>query len=331
MARFGTVADSHRPPPLSQTHLDRTARIQKLAAAAGGPRAIPPPSNQQAHRNILALDPKEITRISRANVPTSSRVSSGLPIRSPPPPPPGHSGSSSRVQGRKRPIGNNAGDEDEDEDEYEDHDDEYETNDRPVDERRRIAMRNSITRQPRAKRARTAESAPMNGGRRSVSVAHSSRPHAREDELEEREGSEELEADDIPVLSQQVKAAIRLARERVSRPPQKRVFWSGEDTKKLIVAIPKYNCAWSQMEEEGLGLSTARTQQAIRDKARNVKVDLLKADRPLFAGFDGVALSKKEKLAVIAMGRNPDRTESDVGEDGAVINNIWIPEDDEGL
>jgi hypothetical protein len=271
----------------------------------------------------LALDPKEIARISRANAPTSSRVSSGLPIRSPHPPV--HSGSSSQMKRRKRPVANNEDDEDEDQD------DEYETNHKPVDEGRRIAMKSSIARQPQAKRARTAESAPANGSRRSVSVANSSRSHAGQDEPEEREGSEELEAGDIPVLSQQAKAAARLAREREPKLPQRRVFWSDEDTKKLIVAIPKYNCAWSQMEEEGLGLSAPRSQQAIRDKARNVKADLLKADRPLFAGFDGVALSRKEKLAVIAMGRNPDRRETDVDEDGAVINNIWTPEDEEGV
>jgi hypothetical protein len=129
----------------------------------------------------------------------------------------------------------------------------------------------------------------------------------------------QLSVSDIQRLSQQARTNTRMA--RGPRNPKRRVFWSNEDTVRLIEAVRQYNCAWSVMEEKLL-FETHRTQQQIRDKARNVKVDFLKADQPLPAGFDGVALGKKEREAVIAAGRNPDRCELDI-EEGIVINTIY--------
>lgn len=82
--------------------------------------------------------------------------------------------------------------------------------------------------------------------------------------------------------------------------------------------------------EEKLEFETPRTQQQIRDKARNIKVDFLKADSPLPAGFDGIALGKKERTAVINARRNPDRREDDVDDYGHVNNNYYDPEIGDG-
>jgi hypothetical protein len=76
------------------------------------------------------------------------------------------------------------------------------------------------------------------------------------------------------------------------------------------------------MEREG-GFQIYRNQQAIRDKARNLKKGYLCADAILPNGFDYVYLSKKERDDVIASGHNPERREEDIDEDGHVINNLW--------
>ncbi|KAL2883919.1 hypothetical protein SGCOL_000554 [Colletotrichum sp. CLE4] len=135
-------------------------------------------------------------------------------------------------------------------------------------------------------------------------------------------------------------ASFREINEMNRRPasragPQQRVPWSDRDTHRLIRLIEHHNCLWALIakrqhaarsdgggdgggdtfeEREDCILDHPRDQQAIRDKARNLKVDLLKADLNLYPGFDGIALGKKERLALISRGRNPDRKEADVDE-----------------
>ncbi|KAI1501674.1 hypothetical protein F5X99DRAFT_382116 [Biscogniauxia marginata] len=110
----------------------------------------------------------------------------------------------------------------------------------------------------------------------------------------------------------------------VFQPRQIRTPWSSADTERLLelIADPTNNCSWSVMEQLG-GFEKFRSQQSLRDKARNLKVLYLQSDMVLPAGFDQVALSQKERDAVTKAGRNPDRAESDLDEDGRVINNIW--------
>ncbi|KAI0403055.1 hypothetical protein F4802DRAFT_322498 [Xylaria palmicola] len=114
--------------------------------------------------------------------------------------------------------------------------------------------------------------------------------------------------------------------------------WSDADTELLLAFIsePEYGCSWAEMErqlkdweterEDGKeappGFETPRNQQAMRDKARNLKKAYLCADSALPSGFDMVRLSQKERDHVIAAGRNPDRMEDDVDERGRVINNL---------
>ncbi|KAL0937664.1 myb DNA-binding domain-containing protein [Colletotrichum truncatum] len=132
-----------------------------------------------------------------------------------------------------------------------------------------------------------------------------------------------------------------------SRPPgtQQRTPWSDADTRRLIRLIDAHDCSWSKIakrqdpnnrigepgpeDKEDCVFDVPRDQQAIRDKARNVKVDLLKADLCLYPGFNNIALGKKERSALIARGKNPDRREEDVDIEGVPINTRYIPEDGE--
>jgi hypothetical protein len=45
-------------------------------------------------------------------------------------------------------------------------------------------------------------------------------------------------------------------------------------------------------------------------------------------GFDLVVLGKKERQAVIAAGRNPDRKESDIDDDDKPTNTIYVGDDE---
>ncbi|RYP77777.1 hypothetical protein DL771_000874 [Monosporascus sp. 5C6A] len=108
------------------------------------------------------------------------------------------------------------------------------------------------------------------------------------------------------------------------RPRQSRIPWSAEDTDLLIKLIAKHRCSWSAIAEEG-GFEVARDQQAVRDRARNLKVLFLQGDKALPACFDMVALGQKERNTVIRVGRNPDRKERDLDRDNNVINHIWVP------
>jgi hypothetical protein len=56
---------------------------------------------------------------------------------------------------------------------------------------------------------------------------------------------------------------------------QKRIPWSAADTEKLIEEIDESGCAWSRIAEKPI-FEYRRDQQAIRDKARNLKIAFLK-------------------------------------------------------
>jgi hypothetical protein len=172
-----------------------------------------------------------------------------------------------------------------------------------------------------AKRQRLSQHTPSNSILRWQSDALSGRVTTAADDAA-------LRPDDVPALTQTAKANARRSRPS-STGPQRRTFWPDEDVVKLISAVSEYECAWSTIEAKMVThFSVPRNQQAIRDKARNLKVDFLKADLVLPAGFDNIALGKKERDLVIKCRRNPDRMEADV-RDGIVINEIYLPPDAE--
>ncbi|KAK5654415.1 hypothetical protein OQA88_7325 [Cercophora sp. LCS_1] len=125
--------------------------------------------------------------------------------------------------------------------------------------------------------------------------------------------------------SREISAANRKARE-----PQQRSAWTRNDIRTLVKAVDIYKCKWSLIEKEinkgELPFEVPRDQQALRDKARLLKQDFLKTDTLLPPSFDLVVLGKKEKNAVIVVGKNPDRKESDVNSDGMAVNTEYHSE-----
>ncbi|KAI8203413.1 hypothetical protein K4K52_005578 [Colletotrichum sp. SAR 10_76] len=143
----------------------------------------------------------------------------------------------------------------------------------------------------------------------------------------------------------QIRESNRLPPSRAAGAPQRQP-WSDADTRRLIRLIEVHECKWAVIarrqdpdyrrgrqpdpgpeDTEDCVFEIRRDQQAIRDKARNLKVDLLKADFALYPGFNGIALGKKERAALIARGKNPDRREEDTTPDGVVHNTTFIPDE----
>ncbi|KAG5938328.1 hypothetical protein E4U53_008025 [Claviceps sorghi] len=108
-----------------------------------------------------------------------------------------------------------------------------------------------------------------------------------------------------------------------SSSKKRRQKWSLKDSATLLELIALENARWSVIEKQyNHRFEIPRDQQAYRDRARNLKVDFLLADAILPPGFDLVVLGKKEVEKVLAGGRNPDRKEHDIDDDGQVINTL---------
>ncbi|KAK4242034.1 hypothetical protein C8A03DRAFT_40603 [Achaetomium macrosporum] len=120
------------------------------------------------------------------------------------------------------------------------------------------------------------------------------------------------------------------ARARKAKEPQVRSAWVRKDVTLLVRAVNTYQCKWSTIEKEikagTIPFERPRDQQALRDKARLLKQDFLKCDAVLPRGFDLVVLGKKEREAIKACGKNPDRKEADIDENGRPINTDLVPE-----
>ncbi|KAK1758418.1 hypothetical protein QBC47DRAFT_374623 [Echria macrotheca] len=121
----------------------------------------------------------------------------------------------------------------------------------------------------------------------------------------------EPDFDAVRIRSREISAANRKAKE-----PQVRSAWVRNDVKLLVKAVDTYKCKWSIIQKEieagTIPFEIPRDQQALRDKARLLKQDFLKADGVLPPSFDLVVLGKKEVNAVIAVGKNPYRKEADI-------------------
>ncbi|TGJ87867.1 hypothetical protein E0Z10_g944 [Xylaria hypoxylon] len=190
---------------------------------------------------------------------------------------------------------------------YVDQNDGFEVDERSVDESRRNQYEGSTAPGPVPKRSRFSRNFSKNRDR----------PQSPEN----TPAATNLTEEDLATLSRAARAN-RLANK--GRGHQTRERWSDVDTDHLLdlIANQSLSCSWSKMQAEG-GFQTYRNQQAIRDKARNLKKGYLCADAILPIGFDFVRLSKKERNDVIASGRNPDRMEDDIDEHGRVIRHLW--------
>lgn len=83
---------------------------------------------------------------------------------------------------------------------------------------------------------------------------------------------------DLEAISQRSKEVTAAARK--VKEPQSRQAWLREDVNQLIRAIHTYQCKWSTIEKEikngTIAFQRPRDQQALRDKARLLKQDILK-------------------------------------------------------
>jgi hypothetical protein len=138
---------------------------------------------------------------------------------------------------------------------------------------------------------------------------------------------------DFEAIKAKKRALSAAARaERGEQPTQQRKPWSAADCTTLLHCIFERHASWSQIQsEDGNKFEVPRNQQAYRDKARNMKVDYLITDAVLPPCFDLVALGSKEKARLIAMGKNPNRREGDIDDEGNPINISYVPPEHQQL
>ncbi|KAI1343309.1 hypothetical protein F5Y15DRAFT_230544 [Xylariaceae sp. FL0016] len=268
----------------------------------------PVPSEAEA---IRALDPSQILKSSRllssvSENPVSTRqLASTAPKRSFP----------------------HAGVDDDDSE-----DDDFEVNEQLRNEQRRndlrrVRSRNSTDEARRPKRIRYYDQSPEPSKLPQSSRITGSQ-NSGDDQIEiEGDDSEQdgkFGRQEMRALSQAAQANRRQI--NVMKPRQVRTPWSPADIRQLLelIADPDLNCSWSSMEKIG-HFETPRNQQALRDKARHLKVMYLLGDMHLPHGFNQVALGRKEIEQVQGAGRNPDRKEDDLDQDGeTIINQYWV-------
>ncbi|KAK8023994.1 hypothetical protein PG993_012060 [Apiospora rasikravindrae] len=297
--------------------LDDEAFDEDESSVAHGTPARPasshaaPISNQQLRDNIRAMDPDEVLKLISSSRPNGSAP----PANSLPAVHRGHNPKRS-VPPMEYP------DEDDDSDPFE-------ANSMLNKGKDRIAAKRTAAVPLPAKRRRLSKPSPAAGpSRRSPThtIPSRSRFEGSDGEPDEHVSRKGLRPADVATLSQRAKETKGAIRHLVTRPPQKRIPWSDEDTLKLIDDIAEYGCSWSTLTEVQR-YEVERNQQQIRDKARNTKVSCLEGRAPLWAGFDAVVLGYKEKQRLIKLGLNPDRMEEDfeIGEDGKkILTNVFL-------
>ncbi|KAK3941906.1 hypothetical protein QBC46DRAFT_340023 [Diplogelasinospora grovesii] len=196
-------------------------------------------------------------------------------------------------------------------------DDEYQTDSRAPAKKRKIANK------PRAARKPAILPPPLEAPPSSTTMVASQYPALPSAQMTDDGDLPDFEA--LAQRSREISAAHRKPKE-----PQTRTAWTRNDIRQLVKAVDTYKCKWSVIEREirngTIQFERQRDQQALRDKARLLKQDFLKADGILPPSFDLVVLGKKERNAVIACGKNPDRKEADII-NGQVINTEYQEEE----
>ncbi|KIW73301.1 hypothetical protein, variant [Phialophora macrospora] len=102
-------------------------------------------------------------------------------------------------------------------------------------------------------------------------------------------------------VNQQAKDMVRMARElqQNRRPAQMRRAYSPEEVDRLLDMIALYGTQWARILREDNAhpdgpMLQGRTQVQLKDKARNIKLDMLKAGTPLPYGFEFVSVGNKK-------------------------------------
>lgn len=81
----------------------------------------------------------------------------------------------------------------------------------------------------------------------------------------------------------------------MTKPPQRRSAWTGAETDMLYYLITEYGTSWKLLKEQDSVqdcVLEARDQVSLKDKARNMKMDYLKAGRVLPQNFERISLSQ---------------------------------------
>lgn len=90
--------------------------------------------------------------------------------------------------------------------------------------------------------------------------------------------------DQIPAPSQlenykKANTQAKLMTSRQLKEPQKRKAWTDEETKQLIALIEEHGTSWKllkELDQADRSILASRDQVALKDKARNMKIDFLK-------------------------------------------------------
>lgn len=108
-----------------------------------------------------------------------------------------------------------------------------------------------------------------------------------------------------PPTASEISTAARYATAKAKgvQVPKGRRPWSDRDSNLLIRRVEKYGCAWATIHQLGKW-DVQRDQVALKDRARNMKVNMLKTGQPLPLNWEQVPLGKKEIALVKA--RFPD-------------------------
>jgi hypothetical protein len=201
------------------------------------------------------------------------------------------------------------------EDDIEEEEEAFETDPRPVDRSRRdqavrpVTQAHSQLQRTQASPKRQRVERPEGAGEELVAAAVLRPGSRRREEAQgEQEGSQEgsqepyvaatqddgpaqrafqdealqssvQAADDAPPSSYafiQETARAAMMKYRPHNGPQQRQRWSIDETETLINLIDKYGCSWATILKKGHGVfAETRDQVSLKDKARNIKVELL--------------------------------------------------------
>ena len=200
----------------------------------------------------------------------------------------------SQLSQGKRPV--QVVDDDEDDDQQVTQDEGFEQDLRVVDNARRQPG-------PTTKRIRIEEPQrePQRRPRASPSTAAPSRAQLDSDE-------EALLVSSAPSASYTYRAVNALAKDygQLAAPrTQSRVRWTGAEEDALLAYIRAAGCSWARikrLDADGDRALDARDQVALKDKARNMKFDFLRAGVELPENFAAVALNASQKKRLMDMG-----------------------------
>ena len=221
--------------------------------------------------------------------------------------------------------------------------DPFETDDRPVDNSKRVAIQSAL---PPRKRPQSSALEPQSPASQTA-IAYS--PHARGAQSSHAPAaqfssqytlvnpsaahgapsssaltgriSSQADLGALKLATAEASALSRIQQREYRGGPQSRMRWSEYDSKLLIELICETNASWAIIERRHNDkFDHPRNQQAYRDKARNLKVDFLKADAVLPPGFNHVVLGPKEIAIVRGRGKNHLRMEHDLDSRGNPVN-----------